>query len=124
MIKILLVEDNNVNRLLISHMLKRKNWEITEALNGVEACELVSGSDFDIIIMDLQMPEMDGFEAARKIREIESKLDKRIPIIILTAFANEFNEKFKNSGLTDAYLTKPVNQDVLYDLIYKLTGKS
>ena len=123
MIKILLVEDNNVNRLLISHMLKRKSWEITEALNGVEACELVSSSDFDIIIMDLQMPEMDGFEAARKIREIESKLDKRIPIIILTAFANEFNEKFKNSGLTDAYLTKPVNQDVLYDLIYKLTGK-
>lgn len=123
MIKILLVEDNNVNRLLISHMLKRKNWDITEALNGVEACGLVSSSDFDIIIMDLQMPEMDGFEAARNIREIESKLDKRIPIIILTAFANEFNEKFKNSGLTDAYLTKPVSQDVLYDLIYKLTGK-
>lgn len=123
MIKILLVEDNNVNRLLISHMLKRKNWDITEALNGVEACGLVSSSDFDIIIMDLQMPEMDGFEAARNIREIESTLDKRIPIIILTAFANEFNEKFKNSGLTDAYLTKPVSQDVLYDLIYKLTGK-
>jgi len=123
MIKILLVEDNNVNRLLISHMLKRKNWEITEALNGVKACELVSSEDFDIIIMDLQMPEMDGFEAAKKIREIESNLNKRIPIIILTAFANEFNEKFKNSGLTDAYLTKPVNQDVLYDLIYKLTGK-
>lgn len=123
MIKILLVEDNSVNRLLISHMLKRKSWEITEALNGVEACELVSSSDFDIIIMDLQMPEMDGFEAAQKIREIESRLDKRIPIIILTAFANEFNEKFKNSGLTDAYLTKPVNQDVLYNLIYNLTGK-
>ncbi len=123
MIKILLVEDNSVNRLLISHMLKRKSWEITEALNGVEACELVSSSDFDIIIMDLQMPEMDGFEAAQKIREIESRLNKRIPIIILTAFANEFNEKFKTSGLTDAYLTKPVNQDVLYNLIYNLTGK-
>ncbi len=123
MIKILLVEDNNVNRLLISHMLKRKNWEITEAMNGVEACELVRNSDFDIIIMDLQMPEMDGFEAAKEIRKIESETGKRIPIIILTAFANEFNEKFRKSGLTEAYLTKPVNQDLLYELVHKLTGK-
>lgn len=123
MIKILLVEDNNVNRLLISHMLRKKNWEVAEALNGVEACKLLTSTDFDIIIMDLQMPEMDGFEAAQKIREIESKSGKRTPIIILTAFTNEFDEKFKRSGLTDAYLTKPVNQELLYALIIKLTGK-
>lgn len=120
-VKILLVEDNYLNRMVAQNSLQYFDCEVTEAENGIEAIEAMKTKDFDIILMDIQMPEMDGIEATRIIR---NELKLKIPIIALTAnaFKSEI-EKFKKAGMND-YVTKPFEEEVLIETIYKnLTKK-
>src|SRR5665647_2202813 len=86
-LKILLVEDNLLNQRIVTFSLKKYNHEVTIANDGVEAIERFNEQKFDVILMDIMMPIMDGLEATVKIREIESldKIEKRTPIIALTA---------------------------------------
>ncbi|TIH12466.1 PAS domain-containing sensor histidine kinase [Marinifilum sp. JC120] len=115
--RILLAEDNATNQLYIAHFLTEQGFEVETAENGIEALELLEKSGpFDAILMDVQMPEMDGLEATKKIREQGSD----IPIIALTAYAMEGDrEKFLSNGM-DAYSSKPVNIDELVQIIGKL----
>ena len=114
-IKLLLVEDNEMNRLVATNTLSLFDIHITEAENGFEAIEKLKSEAFDIILMDLQMPVMDGFDAARSIRISHPG----IPIIALTADAMpETHQKAFAAGMCD-YLTKPFAPEILYGKVAK-----
>ena len=115
--KFLLVEDNNVNRELVIKFLQNENCYVKSARNGLEALEMYKVEKFDAIIMDIQMPVMDGVEVTQKIREIEEKEDFHTPILALTAYAMKSEkELFLKEGMDD-YLSKPVKRE---DLVRKL----
>ena len=122
-VKVLFAEDNLINREIIVRFLQKEKCEIKTASNGIEAVELYSKNNFNIVILDIQMPVMDGSEAAKKIREIESKNGKYTPIIALTAYAMKSDrDKFLAEGI-DGYLPKPVSKDELVAEIGKLLAK-
>jgi CheY-like chemotaxis protein len=106
--KVLLVEDNPVNRTLAVAMLNRLGIEPTEAENGLAALQAMDGTSFDMVLMDCQMPVMDGFEATRAIRAREhGQLVTRTPIVAITANAlSGDSERCLQAGM-DAYLAKP-----------------
>lgn len=114
--KILLTEDNEVNELIALNFLKKWGLEVEVAKNGKEAVVLAEKKHFDLILMDLQMPEMDGFEATRKIRSLGDYY-KKVPVIALTASAVlEVKQKAFEAGVSD-FLMKPYNPDKLYQVL-------
>jgi PAS domain S-box-containing protein len=118
--KILLVEDNELNRMVAQNSLQYFNCKVDEAENGLEAIEILKTKEFDIILMDIQMPEMDGIEATKFIR---NKLNIKTPIIALTAnaFKTEI-EKCRKAGMDD-YVTKPFDETILLETIAKLLNR-
>lgn len=111
----MLVEDNKLNQRLMESSLKRYGFSIDVANNGLEAVQMYQKSpeSYDLIIMDIMMPVMDGLEATRHIRIFEQKKSIRVPIIALTA--NTFNadrERCLSYGM-DEYIAKPLNMDKL-----------
>lgn len=118
--KILVAEDNKFNRLLLKIIFDKYNIELTEAQNGKEAIELAAAGDFDMILMDIQMPEMDGVEATKYIRQV---LKKDIPILAITANAvTEELEEYKAQGMDDA-LTKPFEEKNLLEKLFRFIIK-
>lgn len=119
-IKILLVEDNKLNQLLASKALTDWNWEVEIADNGLIALEKVSKENFDVILMDIQLPEMDGYEATRYIRNTFDPPKANIPIIAVTAHAMQSEiAKCKEAGM-DGYITKPFSPKMLYEGIMQV----
>ena len=118
--KILLAEDNAINRKLALSLLKKHRHEVVAVANGIQAIEAWEKESFDLILMDVQMPEMDGFEATRLIRTKEAaKNGKRIPIIAMTAHAMKGDrEKCLQAGMSD-YIAKPIKPSDLYQVIAK-----
>lgn len=113
--KILLVDDDMRNIFAMSGLLQRSGMRVTMAENGVDALQKIDENQFDIILMDIMMPKMDGYEATRKIRELHQF--KKIPIIALTAKAMpEDREKCIKAGVND-YLSKPVDKDQLFSML-------
>jgi two-component system sensor histidine kinase/response regulator len=121
---ILLVEDNPDNRLLIKAFLKKFPFKMDDAENGGEAVEKFKNNKYDLVLMDMQMPIMDGYSATRIIREWEKENGKEeTPILALTAYAmKEDREKTIKAGCSD-YLTKPVKKEKLLEALQKLTEK-
>ena len=112
-LRILLAEDNLVNQKLTSALLKRRGHEVVVAENGHEAVAAAGRESFDLMLMDVQMPEMDGFEATAAIRRMEAATGRRTPIVALTAHAMKGDrQKCIQAGMDD-YLTKPVDLDSL-----------
>ncbi|HAA11543.1 MAG TPA: hypothetical protein DCE41_07525 [Cytophagales bacterium] len=108
-IKVLLVEDNPVNQLVATKFLRRWKIQYEIAQNGLEAVETIKSKGYNVVLMDLQMPEMDGYEASRTIRSFEDPYFREIPIIALTASAmQDVRNKVMASGMTD-FVTKPFN---------------
>ncbi|MFT3780782.1 MAG: response regulator [Nibricoccus sp.] len=108
-LRVLVAEDNAVNLKVTRALLTRHGHEITEAHNGVEAVKLFRTRPFDLIFMDVQMPEMDGIEATETIRAIEKDSKHHMPIVAMTACAmREDEERCLKAGM-DAYLTKPIS---------------
>ena len=119
-LNILLAEDDPINQKVISRMLKEKGHAVVTANNGLEAVSLFEEGQYDLVLMDIQMPEMDGLEATRKIREKENGL--HTPIIALTAYALQGDrERFLSLGM-DEYLSKPINIDELYYLLDRVSA--
>jgi PAS domain S-box-containing protein len=122
-LKILLVEDNLVNQLLARKILMKWNCKVDIADNGRIAIEKLSTSNYDIILMDIQMPEMDGCEATKHIRNNMSLPTSEIPIIAVTANALVGEaEKYIAIGMND-YISKPFSQKILYEKIIHWTGR-
>ncbi|HSQ46745.1 MAG TPA: response regulator, partial [Lutibacter sp.] len=120
-IKVLVVEDIALNQLLMKTLLNDFGFEHDIASNGKIALEKLQGNNYDIILMDLQMPEMDGFEATDYIR---NKMKLNIPIIALTANVTTVDlEKCKAVGMND-YISKPVEEKILYQKIVNLVKNS
>jgi PAS domain S-box-containing protein len=121
-VSILLVEDNDINRLYASSILKMWGCHFETAENGVVALEKIRNNAFDIILMDIQMPVMDGFETTKAIRHGDAK-HSRVPIIALTANATQ--KDFENciaAGMNDC-ITKPFTQEDLFQALTKYLGK-
>jgi signal transduction histidine kinase/CheY-like chemotaxis protein len=122
-LKILVAEDSRVNQMLISQLLQKKNWTADIAENGKDAVNMLQGNHYDLILMDIQMPEMNGYEAVKVIREMEKSSDSHIPIIALTANATQEDKaKCLQCGMED-FLSKPIKSDKLYECILKHTAK-
>ncbi|MDH5259214.1 MAG: response regulator, partial [Gammaproteobacteria bacterium] len=122
---ILVAEDNPVNQMVASELLEGYGCIVTPAGNGIEAVAMFNEQDFDLILMDCQMPEMDGFEATGRIRQKEAKNPiRRVPIVAFTANAMQGDrEKCIKSGMDD-YISKPVNcKDLEHILIKWIPGK-
>ncbi|SCY63781.1 PAS domain S-box protein [Desulfoluna spongiiphila] len=120
-LNILLAEDNRVNQVLAVNLLKTKGHQVTLAVNGGEAVAAYQRGDFDLILMDVQMPEMDGFEATRIIRNLSEK-GARIPIIAMTAHAMKGDqEKCLEAGM-NAYVAKPINPATLFETVDRVLG--
>jgi CheY-like chemotaxis protein len=140
--RILLVDDDPINQMVALGLLRRRGWEATAAANGKEALQVLAQQRFDLILMDLQMPELDGFQTASIIRQNEAgpatkaeALDttsavhesthspsEHIPIIALTTASQPgVREKCLAAGMDD-FLNKPVNPRELYGMIEKYIG--
>jgi len=113
--KILLVEDNEVNMRLVKLTLKNQDYDFIEASNGEDAIDLAEERKPDLIILDIQLPKMDGYEVARTLKNTGSL--KHIPIIGLTAHAMKGDEeRVLNSGC-DAYVSKPLDTNQFRGLV-------
>ncbi|MBS1830914.1 MAG: response regulator [Acidobacteria bacterium] len=114
--RILVAEDNTINQRLILRLLEKRGHTVRLASNGREACEIFAQEQFDVVLMDVQMPELDGIEATARIRAKENP-GRKVPIIALTAHASESSRKeFLDAGM-DEFLPKPIDPTRLYSLI-------
>ena len=122
-LRILVAEDNPINQKVAAHILQKYGNTVILADNGRDAVDALKNDDFDLILMDIQMPVMDGFQATSVIRENEKKTGKHIPIIALTAHAMKGDrEKCLEAGMDD-YVSKPIKPDVLFQTIDELMLK-
>jgi CheY-like chemotaxis protein len=116
-LRVLVAEDNAVNRTLAEHLLQRRGHTPVTVTNGRDAVDAVAREAFDLILMDLQMPEMDGFEATAAIRARERKTGGRMPIIALTAHAMEGDRQRCLDADMEGYISKPVKAVELFEVI-------
>lgn len=114
---ILLVEDSLMNQRMVSAILKRNGWQVKVAKNGLEALEEMESSSFDLILMDVQMPVMDGFEATKRIRERERETKDHIPIIAMTAYDSEEDKRECLLAGMDQYISKPIDVNTLRSVV-------
>ena len=116
-LRILVAEDNLVNQTVILNTLTRLGHRPTIAQNGIHALSLLEAGTFDLVFMDVQMPEMDGLTATRKIRESEQGTLKHIPIVAMTAHAMKGDRESCLAAGMDHYISKPASGDEIRDLI-------
>jgi PAS domain S-box-containing protein len=117
--KVLVAEDNPVNQKLATRLLDKIGLSAQTAVNGVEVLKALEGGRYDLILMDVQMPEMDGVEATKRIREREQKTGEHVPIVALTAHSMVGDrERFLEAGMDD-YLSKPLSANELYLMVRK-----
>jgi len=122
-LNILVAEDTLFNQKFIRRLLDRWGYKATVVENGQAAVSAVSQNHFDIVLMDVQMPEMDGFEATEKIREMESSTAKHVPIIAMTAHAMKGDrERCLEAGMDD-YVPKPISSETLLNAINALVAQ-
>lgn len=117
--QILLAEDNPVNQKLAVCMLEKAGYSCDVAPNGLEALKAVEGKEYDLILMDCRMPEMDGLETTREIRTREEGKSRRIPIIAMTAEAMKGSRDLCIEAGMDDYIAKPISAPALYQMIKK-----
>jgi PAS domain S-box-containing protein len=121
---LLLVEDNNVNQKVAACLLRKQGHSFTLAQNGAEALEVLGQEEFDAVLMDVQMPGMDGLEATRQIRARETEGSRRLPIIAMTAHVMKGDRERCLSAGMDAYLPKPVDLLELSRVLAEVTRSS
>lgn len=114
---ILLAEDNKINQQVLKAILEKDAHQVTIAANGFEALAYIERERFDIVLMDIEMPEMDGIQTTKRIREKEAQLGGHLPIIALTAHHGaDLDDYFRSHGM-DGFLSKPIRTVALYKLI-------
>jgi signal transduction histidine kinase len=115
--RILVAEDNPVNQVVAARLLERRGHRVTVVANGREAVAAVERERFDLVLMDVQMPEMDGFEATAKIRQAETGTGRHLLIFAMTARAMKGDEEYCRMAGMDGYLSKPIRSADLYDVV-------
>ncbi|MDN4164909.1 response regulator [Cytophagales bacterium LB-30] len=120
--KVLIAEDSSVIQNLTRKILQMQNFDIHVAKNGEQVLQMLAKEDFDIILMDINMPVMDGMECARSIRDLEDTKKSGIPIIAITGNAKNFSmEDFRSAGIND-FIPKPLNFDELVTKVNQYTN--
>jgi PAS domain S-box-containing protein len=123
-LRLLLAEDNLVNQKLAVRLLEKQGHRVVVAANGTEAVRTVSREPFDLVLMDVQMPEMDGFEATAAIRQREKSTGRHTPILAMTAYAMKGDrERCLEAGM-DGYISKPIQPRELCEAIERLAPKA
>ena len=118
-VRVLIVEDNPLNQQLLTAMLELMRCEVTVASDGKEGASLYQQEEFDIVLMDILMPIMDGFETTKVIRNFESISGRRVPIVAITALAMpDDKQKCLDAGMDD-YLSKPIRSNELENIFHK-----
>jgi len=123
-LKILLVEDNLLNQKVVGFHLKKKNYDVVSVTNWRDALETFKNEPLDLILMDIMLPELNGFEITSEIRKLESKkgVEQGVPIVALTANTlDNDKEKCLKAGMND-YLPKPFSAEELYKVIELHSG--
>lgn len=116
-IKVLIAEDSSVILNLTKKILEFQNCEIQSAKNGQMVLDMLATDNFNVILMDINMPGMDGIECTQKIRQLSDNQKSKIPIVAITGNAKNYTmEEFKANGFTD-FLQKPLNFDVLVEKV-------
>jgi CheY-like chemotaxis protein len=118
--RILLVEDNRVNQMLAVRLLEKRGHHVQVAGDGREALEKLKEADFDLVLMDVQMPVMGGFEATAAVREMEKGTGRHIPIVALTARAMKGDRERCLAAGMDSYVAKPIHSEELFEQIEAL----
>ncbi|MEI6899546.1 MAG: response regulator, partial [Bacteroidota bacterium] len=118
--RVLVAEDNPINQRIIDFQLKKLGFNVEIVMNGLEAVNSFCKNPFDLIILDIQMPVMDGYQAAKRIRELENSLTRHTPIIALTANAMKGDRELYLSAGMDDYISKPFTYEVLQRTIENL----
>ena len=121
---ILVVEDDPISRTLASTVLRHNGHSVATAANGVEALRLVERRPFDVILMDIQMPRMDGIEATGQIRQRESRTGGRVPIVALTAHAMKGDRERCLAAGMDDYISKPLDMNQLLAVVGKIASRN
>ena len=122
--KVLLAEDNEINTIVAQKILTRWGIDVEAVTNGLEVIEKVNKHDFDVILMDLHMPEMDGFEATKILRKSDQDKIRNVPVIALTASVmSDVQNKIKKADFND-YILKPFNPTELYNKIFMQVNKT
>jgi len=119
---ILLAEDSRANQTLAIALLSRAGHTVKVARTGLEALEMSAAQEYDVILMDVQMPEMDGLEATRRIREREEGTGRRIPIIAMTAHAMKGDQERCLLAGMDGYVSKPIRTEQLFAELLRIAG--
>ncbi len=115
--KIIVAEDSSVIQNLTKRILSIQNYQITSVKNGQQVLDKLEADDYDLILLDINMPVMDGMECARTIRAMENETKSKIPIIAITGNAKNYSmQDFKDVGIND-YLPKPLNYDAMVELV-------
>ena len=122
MLKILLIEDNEMNWDMLSRRLTRKDFEVVIATNGLDGVEMAHSEQPDLILMDMSLPEIDGWEATKRIKASDATKD--IPVIALTAHAMQSDRDKALKAGCDQFATKPVDFPDLLDKIQQLLPQS
>src|SRR5439155_6300415 len=122
-LRVLLAEDSIVNQRLAVGLLERHGHRVTIANNGREALELAEQDNFDVILMDVQMPEVDGLEATRTIRQREERSGQHVPIIAMTAHALKGDRERCLAVGMDEYVAKPVRERQLLTALRTVLGE-
>jgi hypothetical protein len=118
-IKVLIVDDEPLNRKLLMRLLASSGWELTEAADGAEALKKYHDGAFDLILLDVQLPEVDGLDVVRQIRSAEIGAERRTPVVALTAYALAGDrERCLDAGMDD-YLAKPFKEDGFYEALLR-----
>ena len=120
--KVLIAEDSSVIQNLTKKVLQFQNYEIDSAKNGEEVIKAVNQKKYDIILMDIGMPKIDGMECTKQIRAMDDAGKAKVPIVAITGNAQNYSEEeFKSVGI-DVYISKPIDFDNLVDVVKKHTS--
>jgi len=118
--QVLVAEDSSVIQNITKKVLQFQNYQITAVKNGLQVLEILEKETFDIILMDINMPGMDGMECARQIRKLADEKKSVIPIVAITGNAKNYTlEDFREAGINE-YLQKPLNFDALVETVKRL----
>ena len=115
-----MAEDNHVNQILAVRLLEKRGHHVQVANDGREALEKLKAADFDLVLMDVQMPVMGGFEATAAVREMEKGTGRHIPIVALTAHAMTGDRELCLAAGMDGYVPKPIRSEELFEQIEAL----
>jgi CheY-like chemotaxis protein len=121
--RVLIAEDSSVIQNLARKILEFQNYDITSVKNGEQVLQILDKEDFNILLLDINMPIMDGMECVRAVRALPNKTKAEVPIVAITGNAKNYTEEeFKTAGFNDV-LVKPLNFDRLVEVVNQLTDK-